>query len=137
MTREELAEALDRYGGDLARWPEEIAAAAHELVARDRAAADDLAAAKRLDGLLGEAAREAPVDAAVIGRIMSGIGNGKRDAAAVRPTGRLIAWASGATLASLALGFAVGIAVPEDIGNDAFAGLMFDGPYAEDSESVL
>ncbi len=137
MTRDEFKDALDRYGGDLAKWPETLAAAARQHVAGDRGAADDLNQARRLDDLLSAAVGPQHADSALIGRIMSGIGNGHGRDRSIRPTGRLAAWASAATIVSLALGFMVGIAVPQDIGNDAFAGIMFGAAYEEDSESVL
>ena len=137
MKRDAFEKALDRYGGDLAKWPEPLAAAARKLVAGNRQAAEDLARARRLDELMSEAVGRQQADSALIGRIMSGIGNGRGRDRSIRPTGRLMAWASAATVASLALGFMVGIAVPQDIGNDAFAGLIFGASYEEDSESVL
>ena len=52
MNRTELESGLDRWGGDLARWPADEAAAARALVSRDDAARRLLDAASRIDGHL-------------------------------------------------------------------------------------
>ncbi|MQT12992.1 hypothetical protein [Segnochrobactrum spirostomi] len=68
-----LAAALDRNGGDLARWPAALAAQAEALAARDPAARQDIERAARLEGLIGTLARPQPLDAATIGLVVSGL----------------------------------------------------------------
>jgi hypothetical protein len=134
---EQLEQALDRYGGDLTRWPATLLAEAQTLTASDPRATKLIAAAAKLDGALAEAMRPMPVDAALIGRIVSGIGAVGHHDVTIRPTRRLIAWAGAATVAFLVTGYVVGIALPASQGEDAFAGLMFGntGTTATDSDS--
>jgi len=125
MTREQFEQALGRHGGDLAGWPAAARSQAEALIATDAVAARMLADARRLDGLLAEAVRPEPVDAAMLGRILAG-GPGAHGAdAIVRPTGRLATWAGAAMLALLATGFAAGVALPASQGEDVLAGLVF------------
>lgn len=142
MNIQHLQEALDRYGGDLRRWPETMRSEAEAFAASDANAARLLAMAARLDDALAEAMRPMPVDAAMIGRIVSRLGNGKHHDFAVRPTRRLAAWAGAAMVALLVTGYAVGLAVPASEGEDAFAGLIFGNSSTtttvdSDSGSVL
>jgi hypothetical protein len=142
MNIEQLEQALDRYGGDLARWPAALRAEAEMMMAAsDPRAAELIAAVSKLDGALAEAMRPMSMDAALIGRIVSGIGTMDHRDLIVRPTRRLIAWASAATVAFLVTGYAVGIALPASQGEDAFAGLMFGNSASttidSDSGSVL
>jgi len=142
MMKEQLEEGLDRYGGDLTRWPAALRAEAEALTARDAGAARLVAAAARLDDTLAEAMRPMPVDAALIGRIVAHIGDGFHHDVAVRPTGRLVAWAGAAMVAFLVTGYAAGVALPASQGEDAFAGLMFGNSASStatdtDSGSVL
>jgi hypothetical protein len=125
MTNEQFEEALSRYGGDFKKWPAAMRLQAEALVAKDVWAARMLADAMRLDRLIAEAARPTPVDAALIGAIIAGIGNGRHHDVAVRPTGRLAAWSGAAVAVFLAIGFAIGLALPADQGEDALVGLMF------------
>ena len=140
MRIDQLEEALDRYGGDLSRWPAALRAEAEALIASDAKAAKLVVAAARLDGVLAESVQPMAVDAALLGRIVAGIGeSGHRDAA-VRPTGRLAAWAGAAMVAFLVTGYAVGVALPANQGEDAFAGIMFGNSTSattSDSGSVL
>jgi hypothetical protein len=126
MNRAEFDRALAAYGGDFARWPGPLADAGRALAATDEGAAGDLAAARQLDALL--AARVAPmaVDAATVGRIISGIsGDRGHQAAAVRPTGKLFAWTGAAMAVFLVAGFVLGFALPQvDDDDDALASLM-------------
>ena len=125
MRPDQFEEALSRYGGDLDTWPAATRAAARALAAGDARAARMLADAVRLDQALGEIASAKPVDAALIGGIVAGIGNGRHHDVTVRPTGRLMAWSGAAMALFLFVGFAIGVAVPADQGDDALAGLMF------------
>jgi len=134
MNINEFERAIDRYGGDLDKWPPVLRVEAEALVRGDGRAARTLADAARLDGLLAEAVREAPVGAALVGRILSG-GDAHRDAT-VRPTGRLVAWAVAAMAAFLVVGFVIGLAVPDTTGDDVYASLMF-GTGAGLADDVL
>lgn len=125
MRIEQLQNALDRYGGDLRRWPPALGTEAKALIASDANAARLAADAARLDGLLAEAVRPTAVDAALIGRIMSGIDNGVRHDVALRPTPRLVAWVGAAMIVFLTVGYVAGLALPASQGEDALAGLMF------------
>lgn len=141
MNIEQLEQALDRCGGDLARWPAALRAEAEMIAASDPRAAELIDALSKLDGALAEAMRPMSMDAALIGRIVSGIGTMDHHDLIVRPTRRLVAWAGAVTVAFLVTGYAVGIALPASQGEDAFAGLMFGNSAAttidSDSGSVL
>jgi ferric-dicitrate binding protein FerR (iron transport regulator) len=126
MTLEQFSAALDRFGGDLSRWPPPLRQEAETLIAADPLAARELDRAQQLESLLGEIAAPEPVDAALIGRIVSR-NRGRRDKMVLRPTGRLIGWASAAMVATLAIGFVVGTAIPADQSSDAIAALLFSG----------
>ena len=52
MNRAELASGLDRWGGDLTRWPDDEAEAARDLIRRDDDARRLLDTASRIDGHL-------------------------------------------------------------------------------------
>lgn len=136
MNHDQFEEALSRYGGDFNKWPASARADAEALAATDRRAAAMLAAARRLDGLLSAIASPRPVEAALVGRIAAGIDNGKHRDVTVRPSGRLAAWAGAAVVLFLAAGFAVGLALPQSQGEDAFAGLMFGGSAAASTSPV-
>ena len=125
MRIEQLEEALDRYGGDLARFPASLRAEAETLIATDASAARIAAVAARLDGALYDAVRPIPMDAAIVGRIVASIGDGGSHDVVIRPTRRFAAIAGAAMVAFLATGYAVGLALPASQGEDAFAGLMF------------
>ena len=135
MKIEQLQQALDRYGGNLGRWPEPLRAEAGALIAGNPEAARLAAAAARLDGLLAEATRPIAVDAALIGRIVAGVSDGVHHELLLRPTPRLAAWAGAAMIAFLTAGYAVGLALPASQGEDALAGLMFGNSQASDTAS--
>jgi hypothetical protein len=135
MRIDQLQEALDRYGGDLGRWPTSVKIEAEALLARDPEAARTAAAAVRLDALLAEAVEPLPVDASFIGRIIADAGSGARHDVALHPTPRLAAWAGAATVALLVTGYAVGLAMPQSQGEDVFAGLVFGDSSASDVDS--
>ena len=140
MRIEQLEQALDRYGGDLGLWPAGLRAEAETLAAGEPKAARLIAAAVKLDDTLTEAMQPMPLDAAMVGRIVSGISAAGYHDLAVRPTRRLIAWAGAATVAFLVTGYAVGIALPASQGEDTIAGLMFGNSGTttdSDSGSVL
>lgn len=126
MTRDQFSEALDRYGGDLSRWPPSLAAEAKALVAGDATAAAELDRAKRLDALLADAVAPGAADSALIGRIVSHKKR-KNGETVLQPTRRLIGWASAAMVATMAIGFVLGAAIPADQSSDAIAALLFSG----------
>jgi hypothetical protein len=126
MTRDEFEAGLDRYGGDLSRWPPALRREAEALAAADGQAAAALDAAKRLDALIAEVAAPETADAALIGRIVSH-DRQRRSEAELRPTRRLAAWAVAGAVATLMLGFVAGALIPADQSSDAIAGLMFSG----------
>jgi hypothetical protein len=125
MRLDTFEHCLDRYGGDLAKWPAELRAEAEALVASDAAAARLLAQAQRLGNLLADAALPLPLDSATLGRIIAATSSGSYRDITVRPTGRLIGWASAAMMVWLVAGFAIGLVVPQNSGEDAIAGLVF------------
>ena len=144
MRIEQLEQALDRYGGDLKRWPAPLRAEAEALIASDAKAAKLAGDTAQLDALLADAVKPIAVDAALMGRIVAGIGNGIHHEVALRPTPRFAAWAGAAMIAFLTAGYVAGIALPASQGEDALAGLMFgnsrttsDADTATDSGSVL
>jgi hypothetical protein len=126
MTRDQFDAALDRYGGDLSRWPGALRQEAEALIADDSAAAAELQRAQRLDALLAQATAGSRVDAATIGRIVSQP-RVKHPEAVLRPTRRLIGLASAAMVATLVIGFITGAMVPADQSSDAIAALLFSG----------
>jgi hypothetical protein len=125
MNLKDLEVALDRYGGDLERWPTQLAAEAETLAATDGEAAKLIATAARLDAVLGVAMQPMTVDAAFLGRIMAHVGETPHHEVAVRATPRFVAWAGAAMVAFLVTGYAVGATLPQTQDADAFAGLMF------------
>jgi hypothetical protein len=126
MTREQFNAALDRLGGDLSRWPPALRQEAETLAAGDAVAAAELDRARRLEGLLVEVTAPEMADAALIGRIVSH-NRARHDGTVLRPTRRLIGWASAAMVATLAIGFVVGAAIPADQSDGAIAALLFSG----------
>jgi hypothetical protein len=125
MTYEQFEATVSRYGGDLDAWPAAARAEAQALVATDPAAARLLAEAGRLDAALAALARPRPLDAAFVGGVLAGIRENRHRDVMVRPTRRLAAWSGVAMAAFLAIGFAIGLAMPRSDGDDALAGLMF------------
>ena len=139
MNMEQFEDMVSRHGADLARWPLAERAAAEALIATDNHAASLHAQAKRLDALIGEAARPVALDSAAIGRIMAGVGNGQHHDLTLQPTRRLMAWAGAAMAVFLVAGFAAGVALPASQGEDTLAGLMFGASSVAtgDTGSVL
>lgn len=132
MRIEELEQALDRYGGDPARWPADVREAALKLIADDRQAAALVDAQDRLDAALAETVQPVAVDAALLGRIASGMHGHD---VALRPTRRFAAFAAVAMTAFLVTGYAIGLALPTSQGEDTIAGLMFGNSSASFSSS--
>ena len=116
MRIDQLQDALDRYGGDLGRWPTSVKIEAEALLARDPEAARTAAAAVRLDALLAEAVDPLPVDAGFIGRVIAGVSSGARHDVALHPTPRCSAGSGAVTVALLVTGYAVGLAMPQSQG---------------------
>jgi hypothetical protein len=128
MTRQEFEAALDRYGPDLSRWPERLGDEAAALIGHDAAAAGLLADAERLRRILAEAVRPVPVDAALVGTILTRIDRPQQaTAVALRATPRLAAVASIGLIAALAVGFTAGYLQPSDTDDTAVAALVFAG----------
>jgi hypothetical protein len=126
MNREEFEDALAAHGADFARWPPRLAERGRALAARDRDAAARLDEAARLDALLADAVRPATVDAALVGRIIAGVDGGRAQTTAIKPTGRLFAWAGASMAVFLVAGFVLGTTTPwfsDD--EDPLAALMF------------
>lgn len=136
MTKEQLQEALDRYGGNLERWPDQIRLEAERLAATDFAAARMLAAAQAVERGLIAAAKPMTVDAALLGRIITSLDHAPAHELALRPTRRLVAWAGAAMMAFLITGFAAGLAIPQTQSDDSLTSLMFGGSaYGADEAS--
>ena len=96
MRIDELEQALDRYGGDTGRWPDALRRQAEGLIATDPRAASLARAAAGVEEAVGTLMRPMAIDAALIGRITSGLGGHEL---ALRPTGRLAALAGAAMVA--------------------------------------
>ena len=119
--------ALDRYGGDLTKWPAKLRADAAVLIARDPEAAAMAEAARALDATLTEAMQPIPVDAAFLGKIMAHVGEAPHHDVPVRATPRFAAWAGAAMFAFLVTGYAVGATLPDGMTQDddaPLAGLL-------------
>lgn len=127
MTIDDLERAVERYGGDRARWPANLRAEAERLIATDAKAARIAMTAARLDGLLAEAVTPIPPDAAFIGRIVADAGS--RHPAPherpLRPTPRLAAFAGAAMVVFLAAGYVAGLILPASDNEDIYAGFVF------------
>ncbi|MGB7256587.1 MAG: hypothetical protein WBD48_00745 [Pseudolabrys sp.] len=52
MTEDQFHRCLDSYGADLARWPDDVRAAAEQSIASDASARDAFNAARRIDDLI-------------------------------------------------------------------------------------
>lgn len=113
MTREEFAALLDRFGAEPSGWPAEHVDAARALVAADAVARSELAAARRVAEMVGRAAAPAPVDAALVGRVLARVNGDRRSREnVVRLTPRFaFAGVTGLVLC-LAVGVAIGLVVP-------------------------
>jgi hypothetical protein len=108
MTREELNEALLRFGGDLERWPEREKDAAKVLVGSDAGAAKILSDFVAFERRLAAAVRPEPFGAAEIGAVLTAL-----DGAEVgwRPTLRFWIASAGISALSFAAGFAAMLVV--------------------------
>lgn len=107
MTRAELDDALLRFGADLDRWPQKLAASARQLTARDPAATEILTRFTAFEDTIGAAVRPPPFGAAEIGRILAAV---EAEEAGWRPGWRFWAASAGASLLSLAAGAMVMLA---------------------------
>jgi hypothetical protein len=134
MKIDAFKQMLDRFGAVRAGWPAEARAAAERLMATDPAAARAARAAANLETTLKDAVEPMALDAALVGRIVANLGGATRAERPLRPTPRLAAWAGAAMVALLVGGYAVGLALPQSQGEDAFAGLVF-GNSAETGAS--
>ncbi len=139
MNLERFEETLGRLGGNLTRWPAAERAEAEALIAAEPQAAKLHAEVTRLDTLIGAAAAPVAMDAAAMGRIMAGIDRHRHRDLTLQPTRRLFAWASAAMVVFLVAGFAAGVAIPANQGEDTLAGLMFGSSATSTSDqgSVL
>ena len=77
MTREELNDALLRFGGDLERWPQPERDAARSLVRGDAVAAKMLSNFVAFEQTIAEAVRSEPFGAAEIGSRARSAGHGR------------------------------------------------------------
>jgi len=140
MTEAEFERCLDRWGGDLERWPDAAATAARALIARSPRAAAAHSAARRVDRYLaGLAGHTAPARLAT--RIAANVADQAGAATAGAMLDRLLGWlgASGwrpATLGMLLLaaGYVAGLlgggAPDAELADDVVA-LAFTDLYAE------
>ncbi len=135
MNLERFEETLSRYGGNLARWPAAERAEAEALMAADRRAMALHAQAAELDALISAAVTPVAMDAAAMGRIMAGIDHHSHRDLTLQPTRRLFAWASAAMMLFLVAGFAAGVAIPSNQGEDTLAGLMFGSSVSTSANS--
>ncbi|HZP09308.1 hypothetical protein [Methyloceanibacter sp.] len=103
MNREELNEALLRFGGDLERWPEGKKEAASLLVASDPTAARMLADFAAFERTLADAVRPAPFGAGEIGGVLQAL---DATEASWSPTPRFWIASAGLSALSFAAGFA-------------------------------
>jgi hypothetical protein len=117
MTGDDIEQALDRFGGNLAQWPAALRAEAESLIARDPVIRARFDEARHLEALLAEAVAPVPVDAASIGRIVA-TAQGQRREVMFRPGPRFAAWASAALVALFVIGFSTGLAVSPVNGDD-------------------
>jgi hypothetical protein len=103
MTKEELNEALLRYGADLERWPEAKRQAARLLVDSDAAAAEILSDFVAFERTLAAAVQPEPFGAADIGAVLAAL---DADETGWRPTPRFWIVGAGISALSFAAGFA-------------------------------
>jgi len=73
LTLSQLDDLLDRFGGDMARWPDGAEAAVQPLLAESAQARKSLAAAQRLDASLAQAMVPEELSSAQIGAMISGL----------------------------------------------------------------
>ena len=103
MTREELNEALLRFGGDLERWPQPERDAALSLVRGDAGAAKMLSDFVVFERTIAEAVQSEPFGAAGIGSVLARLDTAE---AGWRPTRRFWIASAGISALSFAAGFA-------------------------------
>lgn len=129
MTLAAFETALDRWGGTLAEWPAPERQAAERLLSRDAAARQRHLAARQVDGALATLmqADASPFAVAPVRRARPAPAPSYR---------RLATWGSVALAASLAIGFAAGVALPDTSDDDA-AGQVFAAVHDVDSGDYL
>jgi hypothetical protein len=104
MTREELDEALLRFGADLERWPVETAQAARRLIAGDPEAAKLLTDYAAFEETLTQAVKPPLFGAGEIGAVLAAR---DRQDAAWWPSPRFLIAGAGISALSFAIGFMV------------------------------
>lgn len=152
LTIEEFITAAETHGGDLARWPADLAGPGRALLDRSEAAQEALAAAAALDLALEEALAPAPPPEALTARILADaaavasrapaappVPAARRDGlltrlaeAFARPLGSAAACALGA-----AFGLWLGYAGEVDIQSTAAAFYIGDDVYAAADEDLI
>lgn len=138
MTPQQLREALDRHGGNLASWPPELRDAAGRLIAADGDCARLVGIAARLERSLDALVEPIALTSAEIGRVLAGGETGGRPGeAAFRPGRRLAALAAAGLVVCLAAGFTLGLVLPSDSDDAALAGLVFGGAQSENGAGLL
>jgi hypothetical protein len=137
MTGEEFEAALGAYGSDFRRWPGELAESGRAYAAGDAVATAALAEAVKLDALLAETVSPLPIGSAAVGRIIAGISARHERTTAVRPTGRLFAWAGAAMAIFLVAGFVLGLALPAASDDDGYAALLFGADSGVSTGGIL
>jgi hypothetical protein len=139
MNINDFESGLDRYGGDLSRWPQSLRADAEAFVAGNPAAAALARVAGRLERALASAVAPLALDAAFVGGIIGNVGHAAGHGE-VRPTRRLVAWAGAAMVAFLVTGYAIGLALPATTttqSDDAIASLLFGDSSSSTTGSAL
>jgi hypothetical protein len=121
MTETELAEALDRWGADLAAWPANEAATARALFAQSAEARERHATALAIARLLDAALPAIPID---VPRLRANVLARLDDE--LPWLARSVAWlignawrAAAVALVPLVLGFSMGMAIPDPDEPDA------------------
>jgi len=135
MNLERFEETLSRLGGNLSQWPEGERNEAQALIAAEPAAATLHRRTAALDALIGAAVAPVAMDAAAVGRIISGIDHSRHRDLTLRPSRRLFALASAAMMMFLVAGFAAGLALPSSDDDSTLAGLVFGGSIGTNSTS--
>jgi hypothetical protein len=102
MTREEFSEALLRFGGDFARWPQEEAKKAKQLIESDPLAAKMLADFSAFERTVADAVEPPPFGAAEIGAVLAAL---DRPPETWWPAPRFWIASAGVTALSFAAGF--------------------------------
>lgn len=118
MTLDELATALDRHGGDLARWPAEARQRAEALLAGNGDAVRAVSVAGTVQAALARAAAPRPVDAAFVGRVLARVNGAQRRQRELAFTPRFAAAGATGLVLCLAVGMALGLVMPAPVSAD-------------------